>query len=449
MKNFPWRPLALALALALWALALILLLNRNFLTLSTLEGQMGANDVSAIVEGFRRTPHFWSDFWVWWRGPWIQSNVQVFRPLSSMMLWWECLVGLRYGFIYVAWWGVFLLCVACALTMAIAWRLTKSWLCVGVAATLVPLLRLWNWQGTTPVSWLAWMPVHHDLLMIIGLLAAFWQFSWWLENGRRRHLIGCWLAFIAGALSKEYVYIFPLIALIWGLGARSDAVARARMLRVVASMGAFAVALFLYRYAVLPQPYNPPLMRWVHLKKRPFLYWFGPFYSFILTGLWWAVAQSLSVLAVLSLWLRAWKNKARVWPTYPTFAAILLSLAVPLLVTWPLGMSPQEDVWYFLEARGPDRFVQSFGMIGTAWALWLVRKYRKQEPGAAALLILMAIYLPVFTYLGWHYTLTGAFVRAAIWWPLVAHLAARDLAGWLPSPAPTAAAPELVAAKTG
>lgn len=154
MKNFPWRPLALAL----WALTLVLLFNRDFDTLTTTAGQMSANDVAAIVDGFHRTPDFWSDFWVWWRGPWIQSGVQVFRPLSSMMLWWECFVGLHYGFIYIAWWGVFLFCIACALTMAIAWRITKSWLCVGVAATLTPILRFWNWAGTTPDSWLAWMP---------------------------------------------------------------------------------------------------------------------------------------------------------------------------------------------------------------------------------------------------------------------------------------------------
>ncbi len=434
MKNFPWRPLALTL----WMLALVLWLNLDFDTLTTTSGQMGANDVASIVDGFRKTPHFWSDCWNWWRGPWIQSGIQVFRPLSSMMLWWECYVGLQFGFIYVAWWGVFLFGLANVLTMAIAWRLTKSWLCVGVAATLMPMLRFWNWAGTTPDSWLAWMPVHHDLLMIIGLLAAFWQFCWWLESGKRRHLAGCWIALIAGALSKEYVYIFPLIALIWGLATPANGVSRARMLRAVGLMFAFIVALFLYRWAVLPDPYNPPPVRWVHLKKRPFLYWFGPFYAFVLTGMWWAVAQAVSVLVVLGVWLRAWKNKARVWPTLPTFAAILSSLALPFLVVWPLGASPLDNLWYFLDANGTSRLIQSLGMIATAWALWLVFKYRREEPGVAALLILMAIYLPVFTYLGWHYTLAGAFVRGAIWWPIIANLAARDARGWWPTkPQPT------------
>lgn len=56
MKNFPWRPVALSL----WTLTLIFCWNTNFDTLTTVSGQMGANDVAAIMDGFRKTPHFWS-----------------------------------------------------------------------------------------------------------------------------------------------------------------------------------------------------------------------------------------------------------------------------------------------------------------------------------------------------------------------------------------------------
>ena len=205
MKNFPFK----SVALALWTLALVLVFNTSFGVLTTTSGQMGANDVASIMRGFHQTPHFWSDFGRWWHGPWIQSGVEVYRPLASMMLWWECYVGLHAGFVYVAWWGVFLVTVACGLSVCIAWRVTGSWLSAWLAATLLPALRFWNWSGTTPDSWAAWMPVHHDLLMIIALLAASLGWSWWLEGGRRRHLFGCWLALIVGACTKEYVYIFP------------------------------------------------------------------------------------------------------------------------------------------------------------------------------------------------------------------------------------------------
>ena len=443
MKTLLWRPWLLAI----WMLALILLFNTNFDVLKTTAGQMKANDVASIVDGFHQTPHFWSDFGRFWHGPWIQSGVQVFRPLSSMMLWWECFVGLNYGFTFIAWWGVFLMTIACGLSVCIAWRVTKSWLSAWVAATLLPILRFWNWAGTTPHSWAAWMPVHHDLLMIIGLLAAFLAFDWWLETGDRRALIGCWLAFIAGALSKEYVYIFPLVALIWGLCTPVRAVGRARILRVVGLMFAFIVALFVYRWAVLPDPYNPPRLKWVHILRRPFLYWFGPFYAYILPGIWWAVAQAITTLILIGVWLRAWKNKARVWPTLPTFAAILATLLLPFLVGWPLGNSPAEAFWYFADTSGLGRSEQLVAMVFTAWTLWLVFKYRRQSPSVAALLILMVIYLPVFTYLGWHYTLTGAFIRGAIWWPIIVKLAVRDARGWWPAkPAAPERARQTVAA---
>lgn len=433
MKTLPWRPFLLAF----WMLALILLFNTHFDVLNTTSGQMKANDVASIVDGFRRTPHFWSDFGRWWHGPWIQSGIQVFRPVSSMMLWWECAIGLSHGFGVIAWWGVFLFFVASGLSVCIAWRVTRSWVSAGVAATLLPVLRFWNWAGTTPDSWVAWMPVHHDLLMIIGLLSAFLAFDWWLESGDRRALFLCWAAFIVGALSKEYVYIFPLIALIWGLSVpdsqRKRAVSRVQMSRAVGLMFAFTVALFVYRWAVLPDPYNPPRLKWVHILRRPFLYWFGPFYAYILTGIWWPVAQAITTLILIGVWLRAWKNKTRPWPTWPTFAAIAATLLLPFMVSWPLGSSPAEAFWYFVDTSGLNRIEQLVAMIFTAWTLWLVFKYRRQTPAVAALLILMAIYLPVFTYLGWHYTLTGAFIRGAIWWPVIVSLAMRDIAGWLPA----------------
>ena len=429
MKNFPFK----SVALALWTLALVLVFNTSFDVLTTTSGQMGANDVASIMRGFHQTPHFWSDFGRWWHGPWIQSGVEVYRPLASMMLWWECYVGLHAGFVYVAWWGVFLVTVACGLSVCIAWRVTGSWLSAWLAATLLPALRVWNWADTTPDSWAAWMPVHHDLLMIIALLAAFLGWSWWLEGGRRRHLFGCWLALIVGACTKEYVYIFPLVALIWGLGTPVRSVSRPQMLRTCGLMFAFVALLFLYRWAVLPAPYNPPPLKWVHLKKRPWLYWFGPFYSFVLTGMWWAIAQVAALMILAWAWLRAWKNKARTWPAIPTFAAIIASLALPFLVVWPLAMSPLESFWRFADVNGSTRISQSLGMLATAWALWLVFKYRREAPTLAALGILMVIYLPVFTYLGWHYTLAGAFVRGAIWWPVVATLVVRDLQGWRPA----------------
>ena len=192
-------------------------------------------------------------------------------------------------------------------------------------------------------------------------------------------------------------------------------------------MFAFVVALFAYRWAVLTDPYNPPPLKWVHVYKRPFLYWFGPFYGFALTKMWWAIASALTALALIGVWLRAWKSKSRTWPTLPTFAAILASLMLPFLAGLPFGMTPGEIFWYLFDTKGPHNLYQIGAMSLTAWVLWLVWKYRREEPTLAALGILMAIYLPVFTYLGWHYTLTGAFVRGAIWWPIISQVWSRAI----------------------
>lgn len=285
--------------------------------------------------------------------------------------------------------------------------------------------------GSQPPFWLAWMPVHHDLLMMVAMLAALLLFDLWLESGARRFLIGCWIAFALGALSKEYVYIFPLLSAIWGLAQQERTVSRARILRVVALMVAVTIALFAFRWAVLPHPYNPPPLKRVHFIRRPFLYWFAPFYKYVLTEIWWFVAQVAATGATLALWVRALRMPHRKWPTLPTFAAILLSIALPFAVGWAFGITPGETFWYLFEPNTAAMRLTDFAsMLFLLWALWLLWKYRRSEPSLATLGLLLVIYLPVFTYLGWHYCLAGGFIRGALWWPVLAKLVWRDSEGW-------------------
>jgi len=68
-------------------------------------------------------------------------------------------------------------------------------------------------------------------------------------------------------------------------------------------------------------------------------------------------------------------------------------------------------------------------MICTLYILLLLWKYRGQKPTLAMFLIFLLVYIPVFTYLGWHYCIAGWFVRSALYWPLVAHLAWLDTRG--------------------
>lgn len=86
--------------------------------------------------------------------------------------------------------------------------------------------------------------------------------------------------------------------------------------------------------------------------------------------------------------------------------------------------------WHFLDGEsGWVHSVHMTQMIAALHVLFLLFKYRRQVPSLAALSLMMLTYIPVWTYLGWHYTLAGWFVRCAVFWPLIAHLAMRNLSG--------------------
>ncbi len=172
------------------------------------------NDVGSILVGYRQTPALLSDGWRWWHGPWIEDGIHVFRPLASNLLWGECWLGLHFGFDCVAWIGFALFFCLCCVCVALTWRLTHSFACALLSATLAATTRLHVMGGTQPEYWLAWFPVHHDLLFITALLSTLFWLDVWLGTQNRRHLLTTWVCFLTAALTKEYAYIFPLLAFV-------------------------------------------------------------------------------------------------------------------------------------------------------------------------------------------------------------------------------------------
>ena len=322
------------------------------------------------------------------------------------------------------------------LCVELAWRVTRWKIGALVAALLTPALPIFNWRGTTPNYWLAWYPVHHDLLMIGCLLAALLAFDNWLENGVRKYLLWTWSAFLLGALSKEFLYIFPLMAAALLKPRRMEnlnAVESKRAWKQVVLMLAAVVLLYGYRYLVLPDPYNPQPLRLVHLIKRPFLYWLFPFYDTVLIEIWWLPGLAL-LLLLFGKGLLLWKQSRHAhWLARP-FVGIAVGLAMLSIVglhselTYPPGMF--HAFWYLLGPRyyGINPNPSALCSMIFAWyALYLLWKYRRSEPTLNVVLLVMLSYVPVFTYLGWHYTLTGWFVRTAFLWPLLAKLVCLNL----------------------
>ena len=385
------------------------------------------NDVPNILQGFERTPDFWRDSWKWWHGPWIQEGIGAYRPLSSILLWLECFVGQKFGFEWVARFGIVMLSLVSYECVLLARQFTRSRGAMLVAALLAPSARFWLMGASAPDYWLAWFAGHHDLLMIAFLLGALLFWTRWLESQKRRDLGWSLALFGLGVLSKEFLYIFPAMALGIALFHPHRKVELRRALTWVGAMFGFLAIAWTFRSLVLPHAYNPPPLKIVHFLRRPFLYWFPSFYKYIPATEFFPALLAFWLFASVGLGLRFRRQMPRlvrviVWPLTVLAGALALASCFS-------GIG--EEFWYFAESNiGSLHLSDLAQMIFTFWALSAIWKYRHQVPTIPMLCVFLLAYVPVWTYLGWHYTLAGWFVRAAIWWPMLWHLARLDFLKW-------------------
>jgi hypothetical protein len=421
MKSYLWPVL-----LVVWTLALAWSFNHDWYGWTSLTQIRAMNDAKPILFGYHQTPNVLIDGLRWWHGPWIEDGIHVFRPLASYLLWGECWLGLRFGFESVAWVGFVFFVVLCCACAALTWRLTRSLPLTFVSATLAATTPLHIMGGTMPLYWLAWFPVHHDLQFFLTLISALFCLDMWLETQERRHLLATWACFVVSALTKEYAYIFPLLA-VWWVWARAEKEVQHAAWRQVAFFFWVAIVLFSYRALILTNPYNPPHLKWVHLLRKPWMYWFPPFYRYVLSNDWFIPGLAALLYALGAAWRRALQiDEARQWFLKPGAASGVIAANVVLvgLYLQVATGSVFDALWILFESR--TKVFDLAYMTFLFYVVGLIWRTRSQKFGVLALVVLITIYLPVFTYLGWHYTLAGWFIRASVWWPIIIHLVAKD-----------------------
>ncbi len=412
-------------------IGLALFWNWAFVTGCGLPSVLAMNDVAPILAGYKQTPHLLADSLRWWHGPWIEDGIHVFRPLSSYLLWVETWIGLHWGFLWVGWMGFGLFVVDCLLCCALAWRFTRSQACTLLAGALGSALPRFNWGGATPKDWLAWYPAHQDLMLAGFLLGALYGLDVWLETTRPKPLALFWLCFLLSLLTKETGYIFPAMALTLAWSKPNYVIVkRGAFLAQIGGMLGAALLFYLYRWLVIVAPYNPPPLKWVHILRKPFLYWFFSFYGYLLTATYWYPGLALLLVLLIGGIVKLRQGAGAIWFARP-YSKLLTGLIV-VGVLWiycnVAFASLSEAILYIFDggATKTQRLSELLGMMSVLYTLYLLWKYRRQEPSLAAWAIMALAYIPVFTYLGWHYTLLGWFLRSALYWPIVAKLVWRN-----------------------
>lgn len=388
----------------------VFLLNIHPINFSKIQPAPKMNDVPSILIGYHKTPNLLTNGLTWWHGPWIEEGVQAYRPVSSYLLWIESNILENYGSIPIIAIGGLLLLLICLLSSVIAWQITKSYWCGALGGTLAAYVVRFDNNGIAN-EWLAWYPVHHDLMAIAFALAATWAFLKWLESENKKYIIPCWTFFILGLFSKEYLYIFPVMALAMALGYRSTFANKKHIATHVGLMSCCVLIFYVFRQMVLPKPYMPNALTEHMVITHSLLFWFHDLYLYLPSKIFWIPLLALTIFVSAGMIVKT-----------PNREIILIAIIVPFIfLHFTTGIL--NSFWYFFDfPTGIDHLNYFFQIIFTFYTFWLVFKYRKTHPGIMAYVLMMLAYIPTFAYLGWHYGLAGWFFRSAIFWPVMIKL---------------------------
>ncbi len=405
MEKTPHQVRYTLLAVVLCAFAL----NWDFVLCHSLEDLPKREwDVWGLIAGYHQNPQILGGFDCW-HGPWMYANtVSQFRPLASHFHWAQIWVGYHLGWFWVGWMTFVPFAAICTGAAMLSFRWTRSpilALLCGIAATGV---RFYN--PGHPEKWLAWFPVADFLLATAFLMWALVAFDAWLESSSRRSWVWVWALFGASALSKELGYIFPALAGAMALfHPRASASLQARC-KAVGALLIATIALYLYRYTVLPQPNSSDMnpMRAVRLLARNDLW-------FTFASQQWAMLAFCVLLAgsIFAFWR---------FPRKATIYAILSGLALFGITTLPLDpgftLEMVERPWPLL-LRALAILMVPFGT-----ALLLANPL-----GRMGLAVFASIHIPLLGHLHnqlFHYTIAPAFflpvhlsVLAALMLPLL------------------------------
>ena len=356
-----------------------------------------ANDVSSIMDGYH-AGHWWA-----FGRPWIESSTPSYRPLSSLLLGGDC--WLIEHNLPVAPVGFFLLWILAGISAGVAWRITGTGVAAIAGGTMAAGALLMN--TSQPDYWLAWWPVHHDILNAIWMLGVIYCALVYVETRSRSSFAGGLACFAAGLLTKEFAYIFGAMALV-ATWSRLTVAERRMGVLLALTLPALAFAL---RCAFVSHPYMPPpfRIRWehiggfrypmeTHLLRKPWLNLAHPFYRYVLTADWVPVLVAMSFALSASLLVDGKTLYATLTFGVLTILAVLLSSDLT------------SDTTVFFTMRAED----SFEMVATAFVFARLVAHKR----IAILVLLVLAYVPVVTLLGWHYWLPGAFMRAAVLWPM-------------------------------
>ena len=426
--------------LALVSVGLGFALNFQFLTHCRYSEMIMMNDVKSIVAGYHRTPSLAGALTAYWPSgvvfgaqartashgkypiaiehkPWIQEDIYCFRPVSGLQYWVETWIGLNHGFLWNAWiFGLGLFALSSWLCGLIVYRFTQSDLLALMGVVMACGVRFYN--ACQPDYWLAWYPMHQDLLMAVFLLGAVLTFDTWLGSGRRGTLALTWALFILGCLTKEHAFAFPFMAVSLALtrpAARGPR--RAPALVQGALFTGFVGLLVVIRKLMYVVPRDPHFRAAVIFHK-PGMFMYSSLAIDLITR---TLLPPLLAVVLVGFAIAVWKLRPRAVFAIPALLAGLC--AASLIATGSVAIG----LWEVIDTPVTlNKIVTDSALVSTI--LLAVVCWRRHAVAASWLLLFWS-YLPVISFIGWHYAFPGGLFRA-IYWPVMLQAALALCLAW-------------------
>lgn len=375
-----------------------------------------------------------ADIPLWWSGSWIQRSSPYFRPLSSMVFWFEYLAfGWNFqGHVVVSW---LLHGAICGLVFLLGMAWFPGRPAQRVACSLLAVVLLNVRLGPQGPGWLpapvaygvvAWWPGQTDQWSLLFSLWALLNLDRWLVRDNPRGMRNAIILWIVALLFKEMAVSLPLVAglLAWyrkGPPAVSVRAANAESAPAtglswkLAVPGLLLVAGYLaLRSVLVPGAWGPKVRTIKYFASKAV--WYAaelPRAIVIARGLW-VVVIALFLAHCIYAYVRLPKRPAVVWPM------LVVVVGAGAIAQWLYGN--------FAVITIPGELL-AIGRL-TLFALGLmVLVHTNRGPTWTLLGMLAAIHLPVLHVQGPHY-----FYWPAAFWglfnaSLVLHVWQRSEAG--------------------
>jgi hypothetical protein len=337
----------------------------------------------------------WRDVPGWFTGTWIYSQVGYYRPLTSLLYFFEYRT---FGKNFTAYnrisWLLHAANAALLFLLTVSLFRERPFARVFYGLIAVQFFSTNQSSVFNSVSFsLGWWPAQNDVMSLTFGLLSLLLLDRYLVGGKKGWLVGALVAFACAIGSKEMGYAALPMAV---------ALIAHRRRRLAWEMGAFVLLggfFWFLRKLVVAHPWGQNFFtNWVARKAA--FYWGGSPYMLAASHVWWPVVAAVSMMVIGTVGLR------RRWPVI-----VIVAAAVTVMMLCAQFLEPDGTWALVLEGLGSYNV---FRVVIYLLAPILFLHYWKEEPGLFALTALFLVFIPILQYVGHHYLYwPGAFLALA------------------------------------